>query len=80
MRNACRSKSPKIPPCKRTNINKLKTPQPNLPKSKLDNLPPNNGKDRMPPMERQPSDPLKQMRQKQATTAKLLVAQNIQRA
>ena len=53
---------------------------PSLPKSKPDNLPQNKGKDKMPPIERQTLDPLKRMRRKQATDAKLLAAQNKPRA
>jgi hypothetical protein len=40
-------------------------------------LPPSKGKEKMPPMERQVLDPLKQLRHKQAVEAKLLAAQNI---
>jgi hypothetical protein len=46
-----------------------------LPKNKLDNPPPGKGKDKMPPMERQLPDPLKQTRQKITANKKLLAAQ-----
>ena len=52
------------------------TPTPHeLPKTKTENQTTNKGKDKIPPMERQLLDPLKQMRQKQAADAKLLATQ-----
>jgi len=82
MRKACGIKSRRIFPLSSKKKKKQeKTPiSPNLPKSKPDNLPQNKGKDKMPPIERQTLDPLKRMRRKQATDAKLLAAQNKPRA
>ena len=62
-----------------TQTNKQSSNPPNLAKNKLDNLPTCKRKDKMPPMERQLPDPLKQMRQKQATYAKLLATHAKQR-
>jgi len=56
------------------------TMSPNSPYIKLDNLPLNNAKDKMPPTERHLPGPLKQMRRKQGTYAKILTVQNKQRA
>ena len=50
-----------------------------LPKTKTENQHTSKGKDKMPPLERQLLDPLKQMRQKPAADAKLLVTHNRQR-
>ncbi len=52
----------------------------NLPKSKLHNRPPDKGKDKMSPLERQLPYPLKQARQKQAADSNPLVAHTSQRA
>ena len=56
-----KEQEPKDLPPKQTNQHKKaeKPITPNLSKSKLDNLPENKEKDKMPPMERQPSNPLK---------------------
>jgi len=43
-------------------------------------LPPTKGKEKMPPIDRQTPDLLKQLRLKQTTKAKLMAAQNRQRA
>jgi hypothetical protein len=59
-----KEQEPEDPPPKQTDKQNLaENPiPPNLPKSKLDNMPPNNGKDKMPPMERKLTNQLKQMR------------------
>ncbi len=45
-----------------------------LPKTKTEKQNTGKGKDKMPPLEKQLPDPLKQMRQKQAADAKLLAS------
>jgi hypothetical protein len=61
-----------------TQIDKQSPIPQNLPKNKQDNVPQGKGKDKMPPIERQLPNPLKEMRQKHAADTKLLAAQTIQ--
>jgi hypothetical protein len=62
-----------------THTNKQSPNPPKLPQNKPNNQTTCKGKDMMPLMEPQLPDPLKQMRQKQAANAKLLVAHTKQR-